>query len=133
MKLPPMPEPEKPSWANFHVHFPKGCEDINLLNRMAPFPHHGSEGTIQFIGYRFFARPAMLCTSEKRLAARRAVIAAAFRPRPFHAPFLITLFSNKSSPQRNSSFHYSYAGGKAEIVYHSAWPFLTLMTGVVSL
>ncbi len=89
-----------------------------------------SESAIQFIGYWFVACPAALRASEKRFAARRAMIAFTFCPRPIRAALLITELCYLVSPERNRSFHYSDARGKAEILYHGAWPVPALMARI---
>jgi len=60
------------------------------------------------------------------------MVAFTFSPGPFYAALLITMLSYARSPYRNRSFHYSYAGSKREISYHTARPLLTLMARVVS-
>jgi hypothetical protein len=84
------------------------------------------------VGDGLFAGSAGLGASEKRVTARRAVITVAFCPCPFDAALFITVLCYFFSPQWNGSFHHSYPGSETEIFYHIAWPFLTLMAGIVA-
>ena len=75
----------------------------------------------------------MLGSPEEWAAAGWTVVSFAFSTRPFNTPLFITVFSHLFAPQGNGAFHYPHAGGKAEILDHTARPFLTLMAGVVPL
>jgi hypothetical protein len=59
------------------------------------------------------------------------VITLTFSLCPFYAALLITVLSYFSPPYWDRSLHHSYASGETEILYPTAWPFPTLMTGVI--
>ena len=92
---------------------------------------HSSKGSVKFIGHTCFAGSAALCTPEKWFAAGRTVIPFAFSPGPFNTTLLLTILGYFRPPYGNRPFHHPYAGGKAETLNHAAWPFLTLMAGVI--
>jgi hypothetical protein len=103
---------------------------VNFFKELLNFP---SKRSIQLVSDWLLACSAGLCTSEKWLAARGAVITLTLFPCPFDAALFIALRCYLCSPQWNRSFHHSSPGSETEIFYHAAWPFLTLVTGVIAL